>query len=483
MTDRSPVTVLSNATDNAVLGTMVERSSALQVQMASSPEVEVEGAERYIAWADLLGDSWRSWHTVEDPGVKDADEVLHSRELNRRINQRRTSTEGFNKLRAKTQHDRNAATFAALAEADELRKALHDHLPEFMDEVRDMAQREQELADAQAGGDEDAVTAAQEALDAMRDDQGERGLGQALTEAIERAQEEADEQVEALMAMPGLEPGSPVCNNPDALFNLVGQWRETKQMRDLAQQIGRFLKDIETKRETKLIGGPGEIVDIETGNDLSRVLPSEIARAGHPVLLRDFLRRFMERDLLQYQTVGETHAGLGPAIFVVDGSLSMAGLRTVWARATGIAFTQQLHREGRDVSLIEFSDPRTDPISWDFLRGAALDPARILSFAQHFFNGGTDITRGLQRAREFIDTRPAFTRADIVVITDGEDNFEQDDEELRDTLREQGVRFHGVAIGHTPHAGGYLPQLCDTLVRADELADPSGTTDHLATNL
>lgn len=483
--EKSPSVVNHNSTDSAVLRDMVERSSVLSGAISTPPLDFGEESKPYVAWDDLVGDAYRSYHTIEDPGVKHSDECLPSRELNRRIMQRRIGTEAFSKLHAKTQHDRNASAFATLAETEELSKLLEDELPAFMDQVREMQEQEQKVKDLEQPGAEGnpadlgmQLAEARKKLAEMLQEQSDQPLGQAVTDAIEQAQEAAEDKLDAFMSLPGVEPGSPITNRPDDMLALANRWHATKEMRDLAKQIGRFTKDMEVKRESKLVGGPGEIVDITLGDDLERVLPSELALLRHPIMRRDFIRRFLEHSLLQYETVGDVLAGLGPLVAVIDGSLSMAGTRTLWARAVGISLILNLHRENRDVCMVEFSLEVTK--AWDFLAGMPLDPETIVDFASHFFNGGTNITRGVQRAEEFINGRPEFTRADIVVITDGEDHFEEEDEEMRDRLRAQGVRFHGVAIGHTPAQGGYLTQLCDTLVGAHELADPGRATDALA---
>lgn len=488
--EKSSSVVHHNSTDSSVLRHMVKRSSVLRTAMQNGPEVG-EDAQPFVAFPDLVGDIFRSYHTIEDPGVKNADEVKPSRELNRRIAQRRIATDGFAKLHARTRHDRNAATFATLAEVDELSKALAEQLPDFMDEVQQMDEQEQHLSDLHDQQDQpDApddldqqIEQAEQTIAETLEAQDKRGLGQALTDAIEEAQEKAGETVESLMSLPGIESGSPITNRPDDMLNLVGRWQDTKEMRDLARQIGRFQIDMAAKREARLVGGPGEIVDITLGDELDRVLPSELALMDDPDFDIDFFRRYAEAGLMQYETVGDVLAGLGPCVAVIDGSLSMRGARTTWARAVGIALVLNLHPENRDSCMIEFGGPDVEPASWDFLAGQPLDPEQIIDFASHFFNSGTDITRGLERAEEFINGRPEFTRADVIVITDGEDNFEDVDRDRRDRMSDQGVRFHGVAIGHTPGLAGYLTQLCDTLIGANELSSPSEATNHLATTL
>jgi len=74
-----------------------------------------------------------------------------------------------------------------------------------------------------------------------------------------------------------------------------------------------------------------------------------------------------------------------------------------------------------------------------------------------------------------------FTKADIVHIGDGQDDYADDDTQLRDTLRGRGVRIHGVMIGDRPSE--YQREMCDTLVSAYDLAGANEATDMLAQNI
>jgi uncharacterized protein with von Willebrand factor type A (vWA) domain len=157
----------------------------------------------------------------------------------------------------------------------------------------------------------------------------------------------------------------------------------------------------------------------------------------------------------------------------------MFGERNEWARAVSLALLTIARREKRDAAVVEFSSPG-QTASWEFLRREGVKPERILDFITHIFEGGTHIYSGLEVSRTFIDSRPEFKQADIVLITDGGDRFEELDAEIRAHFREKGVRVHGVSIGISAEDNTYLQKMCDTVVDTDNLKGANEATDHLA---
>ncbi len=69
--------------------------------------------------------------------------------------------------------------------------------------------------------------------------------------------------------------------------------------------------------------GAGELVGIETGDDLGRLIPGELASLGVPAMRAVFAARYAEQRLFVYEQRGEAEAGQGAIICCVDWSGSM----------------------------------------------------------------------------------------------------------------------------------------------------------------
>ena len=505
--------------DDGVLEDMEERALHFRRAMNERPEIDLdnltddegkaielseeerEKAMEYVAWKDLFGDTFRALHTLREPELMGQDEILPSRDLNRRILQQITASEKFTAIRPETRHDEIASAFASINMSEGLRTSLQEEMKEMVVGAKRMAEQEQQITGAQEaleqlrqqvreqGGkatpeqkqamkeQSKSKTQARQELAEQQAEQQQQGIGVGAIEAINQALEGAQESVDAVASLPGTEPGTGQKLSPDEMIELAQKWKENPELVEIAKMVGRMQRDIRYRRTNRVIGGREEIVDVKLGDDLPLLLPSEKVRLRHPLLRRDFMRRYFERSLVQYETRGYAEAGRGPIIVCLDGSGSMGGMPNIWARALAISFIAIAKKEKRDAAAVEFSS-RGQQKRWDFMAKEPINPIRIVDFASHMFNGGTDITGGVLKAKELIDLVPEFKTADIVLMTDGQDHYQDDDEALRGELLALGVRLHGVAIGsQTNH---YLEQMCESVVPAWDLAGANDATTHLA---
>lgn len=506
--------------DDGVLEDMVDKAKHFRNRMFAQPRVDLDNlvdedgnpikltrrqkaeAERYVAWSDLFKDSFRALHTLDSPELTASDEILPSRELNRRIMSQVIATEEFQDMRPNTRHDEIASAFAAMNLADGLEEALQGDLRKFVLEAKRLQDQEEEALDAerelqelrnkarQQGRLDDrdkarmkalsqAKTNARQQIAQQQHQQQQKGLGTSVTQAIGDAVKGAHEAAGAISALPGAGMGGGANLSPDEMIELARKWKENPDLFEMAKMIGRMQRDIRYTRTNRVVGGREEIIDVKLGDDLPLLLPLEKVKLRNPLLRRDFMRRFYERSLMQYETRGYAEAGRGPIIVCIDGSGSMCGMPNVWARSVALSFITIARREKRDAAAVEFSS-RGQVARWDFMAKEPLNPMQIISFASHMFQGGTDITQGIESSRDLIEQVPAFRTADIVVLTDGHDGYGQEDFDLRDNLRERGVRLHGVAVGMEARQNQYLQEICDSVVSAWDLGGSNEATAHLA---
>src|SRR5262247_4362543 len=107
---------------------------------------------------------------------------------------------------------------------------------------------------------------------------------------------------------------------------------------------------------------PSEITSITIGNDLTHLLPGEVALLGDPDLEDLFYLKFAERRLLQYELEGRESEGRGPIILALDESGSMSEtlggvVKEAWSKSVMLGLLAIAHHQKRDLAVIHFSEP------------------------------------------------------------------------------------------------------------------------------
>lgn len=461
----------------------------------------------------LKSDLFYGLHTTRpDVRAKAADDIRPSAELNRQILSHLLPNEDFQRTRAMTRADKIQSGIALRAMENELERALREDMSEHADRSNQMDQKEQALdsveqlleqlrqqaRDAREQGQPlpDAVTdeikqavrdkrATQQALAQLTEAQEQAGaqISATVATAVGQATEKAADAAQAYAELAGLDSEAHARIAPDDAFALAELWAQHPELRDLARRVGRFKRDFRSKVARKVVGGREERIGIEQGNDLTRVLASELARSGHPILKPLFLQDYIGRQLLQFETQGEEFAGLGPCVIALDLSSSMrTKQRHVYAKAVTLATLANVHRSRRTVGVVTFNASVTG--RWLFPKRRPLDLHAVTEFATKEPAGGTSTYPAMTWAEQVIGAEPEFARADVVLITDGEDassrmaELRQKNEALRARLTTAGVRVFGVTVGIGPTA--YTNLMCDDQVSVHQMLDPSPATDRLA---
>jgi uncharacterized protein with von Willebrand factor type A (vWA) domain len=314
----------------------------------------------------------------------------------------------------------------------------------------------------------------QKARDTLR-----RSLGQ----AVQKVQVVIDDVEEALEGLawvawggPGQadqEPGANVRLEGELLRRLASQAGQNDRLVKIAKMAGRFSAIAANKVRTRVHHGADEIVDIEMGADLSRVLPVALVKLRHPVLRATFLRDFHERALPQYRMAGTETLGRGPIVVMLDKSASMTDrcggsdvTRDEWATAIMLALLDQAVREHRTFCVIPFDGRARGTVIVRPGEKMPLDTLLMKADGQR-----TDIDAGYRAALRCIAQEPAVGRADIVILTDGESYATEGHDALRLEAQAAGITTYGVGIAVPASA---LAPWCDQI----ESVDPNGSLDN-----
>ncbi|GHE50077.1 vWA domain-containing protein [Streptomyces capitiformicae] len=455
---------------------------------------------------DLLADLFLAAYKVR-PRVRERVEMDPSRLVHHQVITSLMESPDFAELHRETAGDPYAAAMAVLAQAAALRGLLErSRDAQEQAEQAKKARQDADKAAQQAIGDgqdgsvlapaaDEAAQAAEAAEAAAR--QAAHAAAQALTAAalgIRAAARSAAaraaaavRQEAALMRAWGVGSGR-LERMPFAERARLAERLRGGRLAQWAELIGRFRQMAGGERARKVENATGELVGVTLGDDLSRVIPSELTHLGLPELRAVFAARYAAGELMLYDSQGEQSTGQGAVIACVDTSHSMyeAGpggvTREVWAKACALALLDQARHAGRDFVGILFS--AADKLQ--VFRFPADEPAdldRVLDFAETFLGGGTSYQRPLSAAGELLAEEfddAARRRGDIVMLTD--DDCGVTEEWMRgwnQAKHRLGFRVFGVAVGapRVAESDSVLDALCDNLRSIEDLTDVHAAAD------
>ncbi|MFE7984031.1 VWA domain-containing protein [Streptomyces cellulosae] len=487
-------------------------------QSAALRELSAQLLTRHAHAPDLLADVFLCAYQAA-PRLRDRTVMAPSHLVHHQVVTALTQSPDFAALRRETAGDAYAAAMAVLAEASALRGLL-----ERSREARertgraDRARQETEAAAAavgealrQAAEEADgqgevpapaatavrrAAEAAREAEESARREDG--AAAQAMAAAVPgirsaarnaaSAAAEAVRQEAALMRAWGVDAGETE-RMPFAERARLAERLRSGRLARWAELIGRFRQMAAGERARKVEHATGELVGVTLGDDLSRVIPSELAVLGVPELRAVFAARYAAGELMLYDSRGEQGTGKGAVIACVDTSHSMYAegpggvTREAWSKACALALLDQARHAGRDFVGILFS--AADKLQVFRFPGDRPAPVTdVLDFAETFLGGGTDFQRPLGTAAKILEEEfdsASRARGDIVLITDDACEVSENWTRLWNEIKRRlDFRLFGIAIA-TPDtataSGSVLESLCDNLRTVDDLTDVHTTAD------
>lgn len=304
-------------------------------------------------------------------------------------------------------------------------------------------------------------------------------LDRLTNKALEAAEEEARE-LDELRTGIGLEDGEWKSMDPTARMAMAERLR-SEEMKELAKVIGQMKRFALGVKATRINDVPHEAYNVETGNDLRRVLRAQFALLGTEETKYEFYRRYFDKELLQYKMRGTEEVGKGPIVIAIDKSGSMSGGPFNWAMGVAEALRRFAAEEDRDYYAMFFGN-NNDRNRFDFPEGKG-PFEKVLSFLSVAANGGTQfdgvLTEALEKASKSFD-QDGKGKADIVFVTDGQAHLDETWIKKFNEERERvGVRVYSVYIGGAydmGHKGGpvaLLEQISDAVIPVTELKPES----------
>lgn len=253
---------------------------------------------------------------------------------------------------------------------------------------------------------------------------------------------------------------------------------QDESLRELAELLGKqtraqslFEKEIRDKVVIKSEWHPkpayrGEIDGLRYSNDISSVLPSELALLKNTAAKKLFQLKFAQKQLLSFkyqndvldskeeniqeETSVEKQEPKGPIIICVDTSGSMHGTPENIAKTITFALSKIAIEEERKCYLISFS---TSIETLDLTDFSANPIGRLVQFLRMSFHGGTDATPALKHAVKMLSENE-WKNADVLMISDFVmQTLDSDIKTQIESAQEDNTNFHSLVIGASGNNG------------------------------
>jgi uncharacterized protein with von Willebrand factor type A (vWA) domain len=468
-------------------------------------ETEKEGSHSYAAFPHLLGDTWAGLfknlpeiNPICPKGV----------EANQTIMEHVFQNPEFQALREYTKLDELASALGAYNLSDELSNIIRENKEasrkqEQGQKQQDMAeqaqntaetlkkaaqmtqdpQRKKELLDQakkelskMRSAEKTALTLFQQAQKSLQEQlsgaNSQKKLGEAIAKAGANAIEEKKEIDSLLTSMGyGTTPGQKQKVPAKDRLALAEALKSKPKLKDIANTLGRMQK-IANKKQKERTEDSNARSDVDLGNELANILPSELALLKNPVTRKDFYKKFAQGELLQYSYKNKEKLGKGPIVCCIDTSGSM-DCEDVYSKAFMLSILMIARKQKRAFACINYASASSIK-SWVFVQSQRITPGEIVEMAEWFWNGGTDFECPLNEAIDVIKNYNKFKKADIILVTDGSSSVNDNWlERFNETRKKMGVNVISIQLGNNQYNEIVLKSFSDKTVNAKGFFDES----------
>lgn len=385
-------------------------------------------------------------------------------------------------LRYRTMGDDNASVFAAVRLYQELMRPKESPFKTVMESKNNM-----DILQATSHMTPEIEKAMRDLQEALAGDIREGTLDEPVeTKQIKAAVKNVLEDLDSLEVFAAIIPGtsSPgtagydLNSRNDRILelgldeDLMRTIKNQKQFRDIMTALGRIQMLVGKIKSRKPKPSPVPI-GITQGNDLSAVLPIEIAISDDPDLEDLFLQRYIESGLAMYDRRERQLEGRGPIIVCLDVSGSMSGRKDIVSKAMFMQLCRTAADQRRKICFMPFATSCGDPLYIESHR----DLLQIITRGNYpGLGGGTDFNQPLHRAIR--EVKDEYKHADVIFMTDG---WSRVSSQAIDTVMEckqaTGLRIMGALFSGSWQDD--MKALLDTSVTVDDTGDLSWTEDIL----
>lgn len=376
-------------------------------------EIEKRGNKNFPTFSPLMGDMWAYLFKSNPQLLKEVNPKLLP---NQSIITKLQSDETYQLYRETTKLDDLASAIGSVNMSEQVmvwieRQQIKNQ--EF-NKLLQQANLSQNGDEEDSQGNEAMEALSQMLQELMNDDSFSRAIQQGIQQS-----KDAQSGLENLFN--GIQPGSGDSELKKVPLRekiaLAEKLKQNQKLNKIAEWAGRFKSIAQKKQKTKkaktLVKN-----GIELGKDIERMLPMELALFKNSATKSDFMRRFAEGQVMQYELEGKAELGKGPIVLCLDQSSSMKAKDEI-SKGFMLALMSIARKQKRDFAYIPFD--RKAPETYIFEKGK-ISISQMIELAENFLNGGTDFHPPLEKSLKVIQNS-RFKNSDIIFITDGEADY------------------------------------------------------------
>ena len=238
----------------------------------------------------------------------------------------------------------------------------------------------------------------------------------AVGRAVAEAGKEVSEMHEAAGAL-GMGAGEPGSHDPRAVAALFKRVRNDPGLKRICDLAGRFRRVAQSQQRQTVTHGLDDVVGVEPGGDVGRLLPVELGRLMVPELELDTLRRIAEQQALCREHHAVEPVGKGPVIICLDESGSMSGDRIHTAKALALALAWVARHQRRWCALVAYSGDTGERLLP--LPPGRWDETKLLDWLSAFLGKGSEIDVPVRELpRMFAELKAPAGITDVIFVTD-----------------------------------------------------------------
>ena len=230
-----------------------------------------------------------------------------------------------------------------------------------------------------------------------------------------------------------------------------------KELQRLAMMIGRNGGESVVYRPGKFLrAAKSDIAGITVGNELSAVLPSELALLSSATTENIFYDRYTKKKLQVFASASavkgkEAKKKMGPIIISVDTSSSMWGEPERMAKSLSLAICEIAQKKRRPVCLVNYSES----VSFFILTDINRQRNKLLKFLSLSYGGSNHednmfrfIFQTLPQSKKYSSFKDSFENADLLVVSDfAWMTPSNESKEMIENAKTKGMQFYALGIG------------------------------------
>lgn len=287
-------------------------------------------------------------------------------------------------------------------------------------------------------------------FDSKSDEEQEKALNELVTkqplnvkirinQKIEEAKKDTEEQVEAARCIGFTgKAGEEQQVSRDSVMNMLNMMKRNDMVRKILLQAGKMINTAKHNIHSRCTGNE-EIIGIEYGDDIPRVLPAELALFGNEQTKKLQSLRYLKKELAQFEKESEQSKTMGDIVVVLDESGSMStDDNIVKAKAMLFGIMELAKHDNRKVHLIGFGGEYEGYEIKDLNMEVLLEQV-VFNFRNY---GRTNFEVPLRKAMNLCGKD-----SDIVFITDGYAPISNALIDEVNTARENGLKVITMQFG------------------------------------